>query len=337
VVQQEAGTPSHGSNNGSLRIAPPDDGPELEAEHAAKSLGDISPSAHERPAVRRAPPDNKKPSVPTQNQPSPYSLALDQIKTLDAVMHGYLSKAPLNGASTPVRSINAVDSSVTPPINIQITFNLMVKQVALAANLAADFKGGVPVIAGQGTSRTVTADMVMEVDSNSPTPLAQNLFHEGVHMLLFMDDLVPGGSPHGAALANYKKIANAHPDAARLTTQLTTLIGNGLKQQNLPVASAGKMASELLDNLWEEKYVRDQEKAKFNAAFTNRALADTQILHDLKDQNINPPLTDVLLQSVAQAAAGIMDAIDQQTKAAQPTTPPVQNPPAQKQPAEKKK
>jgi hypothetical protein len=122
-----------------------------------------------------------------------------------------------------------------------------------------------------------------------------------------------------------------------MKTQLATLISNGLTQQKQNTAAAGKMASELLDNLWEEKYVRDQEKAKFNAAFTNRALASTQILHDLNDQNINPSPTDVLFQSVALAAAGIMDAIDQQTKAAQqPTTPPPQNPPAKK-PAEKKK
>jgi hypothetical protein len=338
VVQQEVGAPFHGSSSGPLRIAPPDDGPEREAEHAAKSLESVSPSAHERPAVRRAPPDaGTKKAQQTQPQPSPYSQALTQIQTLDSVMYGYLSKATLNGPSTAVRIVNAVDSSVTPPINIQITFNLQVKQVTLGANLAADFQGGVPVIAGQGTSKTVTADMVMAVDSNSPTPLAQNLFHEGVHMLLYMDDLVPGGSPHGAALTNYKKIANAHPDIARMKTQLATLISNGLTQQKQNTAAAGKMASELLDNLWEEKYVRDQEKAKFNAAFTNRALASTQILHDLNDQNINPSPTDVLFQSVALAAAGIMDAIDQQTKAAQqPTTPPPQNPPAKK-PAEKKK
>lgn len=336
VVQQETSVPSVSTGPGSLRIAPPDDGPEREAEHAAKSLGNISPSAHERPAVRRAPPDaGTKQAQPTQTQPSPYSQALTQIQTLDPVMYGYLSKATLNGPSTAVRIVNAVDNSVTPPINIQITFNLQVKQVTLGANLAADFQGGVPVIAGQGNSKTVTADMVMAVDSNSTSPLAQNLFHEGVHMLLFMDDLLPGGSPHGAALTNYKKIANAHPDMARLTTQLTTLISNGLAQQKQNAASAGKMASELLDDLWEEKYVRDQEKAKFNAAFTNRALAATQILHDLNTQNINPSPTDVLFQSVALAAAGIMDAIDQQTKAAQPATP-VQNPPAKKPASQKK-
>lgn len=340
VAQQKAAADSAHLDNGSLRVGQPDDRAEHEAEKAAKDLGSVSAANHERPVVRRAPPDDKKPvapitTQPTQTQQTPYGQALNQINTLDPLMYGYLSKAALGGASVPVRVISGVDSSVTPPVNIQITFNLMVKQVALGNNLAADFDGGVPVIGGQGTNKTVTADMVMAVDSNSTTPLAQNLFHEGVHMLLFMDDLVPGGSPHGAALNNYKKIAAAHPDSSRLTTQLTTLIENGLKQQKADPSKAGKMATELLSNLWEEKYVRDQEAAKFNAAFTNSALAGTQILHDLNDKNIKPATTDVLFQSVGQAAVKIMDAIDQQVKAAQPTTPPVQNPPAQKPPAKK--
>jgi len=334
VVQQDAGTSFPGSRDGSLRIAPPDDGPEREAEHAAKSLGSITPSAHERPAIRRAPPDaGTKQAQPTQTQPSPYSKALTQIQTLDSVMYGYLSKATLNGASTAVRVQNATDNSTTPPTQIQITFNLIVKEAVLPANVDAEFNGGVPVIGGQGTSRTFTANMEMSISKTASAALAENLFHEGIHMLLFMDDLLPGGSPHGAALTNYKKIAAASPDFAPMNSQLATLLATKLK---LTQAQGQKQAGDLVNDIIEEKYVRDQEAAKFNAPFTNRALASTYILKDLNDVGISVPITDVAFQSIAQAAARIMDAIDQQTKAAQPTTPPVQNPPAKKPAAQKK-
>jgi len=336
VVQQDAGTSFRGSSSGPVRISPPDDGPEREAEHAAKSLGSVPPSAHERPAVRRAPPDaGTKQAQPTQTQPqpSPYSKALTQLQTLDPVMYGYLSKATLNGASTAVRVQNATDNSTTPPTQIQITFNLIVKEAVLPANFDASFNGGVPVIGGQGASRTFTANMEMSISKTASAALAENLFHEGIHMLLFMDDLLPGGSPHGAALANYKKIAAASPDFAPMSSQLATLLATKLK---LTQAQGQKQAGDLINDIIEEKYVRDQEAAKFNAPFTNRALASTYILKDLNDVGISVPITDVAFQSIAQAAARIMDAIDQQTKAAQPTTPPVQHPPAQKPAAQKK-
>jgi hypothetical protein len=203
----------------------------------------------------------------------------------------------------------------------------------LPANVDASFNGGVPVIGGQGTSRTFTANMEMSISKTASAALAENLFHEGIHMLLFMDDLLPGGSPHGAALTNYKKIAAASPDFAPMSSQLATLLATKLK---LTQAQGQKQAGDLISDIIEEKYVRDQEAAKFNAPFTNRALASTYILKDLNDVGISVPITDVAFQSIAQAAARIMDAIDQQTKAAQPTTPPVQNPPAKKQAAQKK-
>jgi hypothetical protein len=328
VVQQETSIPSLNGDPGSLRVAPSDDGAEHEAEKAAKNLGSVSPSAHEPPAVRRAPPDaGTKQAQPTQTQPSPYTQALTQIQTLDPVMYGYLSKATLNGASTAVRVQNATDNSTTPPTQIQITFNLVVKEAVLPANVDAAFNGGVPVIGGQGTSRTFTANMEMSVSKTASTALAENLFHEGIHMLLFMDDLLPGGSPHGAALTNYKKIAAASPDFGPMNSQLATMLATKLK---LTQAQGQKQAGDLVNDVIEEKYVRDQEAAKFHAPFTNRALASTYILKDLNDVGISVPITDIAFQSIAQAAARIMDDIDQKVKAAQPSTPL----PAQKQPAQ---
>ena len=307
VVQQETSMASPGSAPGSLPIAPSDDGAEHEAEKVANNLGSVSPSAHEPPAVRRAPPDaGTKQAQPTQTQPqpSPYSKALTQLQTLDPVMYGYLSKATLNGASTAVRVQNATDNSTTPPTQIQITFNLIVKEAVLPANVDASFNGGVPVIGGQGTSRTFTANMEMSISKTASAALAENLFHEGIHMLLFMDDLLPGGSPHGAALTNYKKIAAASPDFAPMSSQLATLLATKLK---LTQAQGQKQAGDLINDIIEEKYVRDQESAKFNAPFTNRALASTYILKDLNDVGISVPITDVAFQSIAQAAARIMD------------------------------
>jgi hypothetical protein len=359
VVQQEGVSYSLLSDPTGLRVAPSDDAPEQAAGKAAMTLGPTEPTAPAMPAVRRAPRtpgsdlehgstlpyaqanalsdciaimgdqsreycwEQVKHADVRDLQPiSPYRRALGTIRSLDPLMFGFLSKAPMNGASTTIRLVNAVDNSVSPPVPFQIVFNLQVKEVALSPQLDADFDGGVPAFSTTGP-KTFTANMVMQINSNSSTDLAQNLYHEGVHMLLFMDDLLPGGSPHGAALTNYKTIAAAHPDFAQMNSQLATMFATKLK---LTQPQAQKKAADLVNDVLEEKYVRDQEAAKFKASFTNRALASTQILKDLNDVGISVPITDVAFQSIAQAAARIMDDIDQKVKAAQTPAPPVQAP-----------
>lgn len=340
------------SSLGDLNVAPPDDALEREAEKSGRDLNIAHTPARKPRALQRVPKDPStdlgkgstlpyrqanalsdciaimgeksrdycwqqiKDADPSQLQPlSPYRRALFQIRTLDPLLFGFLSKADLTGPSTPVLTKTAVDTSVSPPVTIQLVFNLQVQEVALPPGLDADFDGGIPQITDQGTSKTFTANMQMKVNSKSSTDLAQNLFHEGVHMLIFMDKFLPT-SPHGAALANYKKIAKAHADFVSVRDQLKTLIETGLKSQKVDPAGAQKQAIDLLDDVLEEKYVRDQEGAKFNATFSNKALAATQIIKDLGDLKITVPLSDAAMQSIVQKTAGIMDAIDQQVKAA---------------------
>ncbi|HTT22845.1 MAG TPA: DUF4157 domain-containing protein [Candidatus Sulfotelmatobacter sp.] len=241
-----------------------------------------------------------------------YAQALAQLQAIDPTLYSLLSKVKLNGPSATIRTATAVDNSVQPPVAIQLTFNLEAKTANLPPGSLADFDGGVVSLAGSATSKVFTASMVMRISSNSNVSLAEDLYHEGIHMLVMMDSLLPT-SPHGASLANYKKIANAQPDFGLFSAELEVFIEQDLqlRKQNPAPGTAKKDADKLLSDLWEEKYVRDQEKAKFNAPFNNGDLALTYILKDLGVLGIRANASDRNLQSIVQKAAKIMTAIDQ--------------------------
>ena len=351
VVQQGARL----DDAGSLRVGDPSDVLERHAEEwaAATSLGTGRPSpapaggAPVAGLIQRFPlvpigVDTLPPILAAQKiaqgaQQQAYAQAVAQLQSIDPVLHGYLSKTTLGGGPTTIRTAKGVDNSQNPPVTIQYLFTLDVKNASLAPGTDADFKEGSRNLSGSGTSRNFTASMSIEVSPTASVSLAQSLYHEGLHMLIYMERFLPT-SPHGAAAANYQKIAQAQPEYGPLSAEVEVFIDLDLKNRALkdptltPAPGAAKRdADQLLQDLWEEKYIHDQEKAKFNAPTGNSALALTYTVKDLGDFGVRAVPSDKNLQSIVQKVTKIYTAIDQQNQTAAPPQSPVANP-AQKTP-----
>jgi hypothetical protein len=312
------------------QLGDPKDSAEGEADRVASQVmqgASANPSARDDAGVIRRLPfpgviwDPKVVFQAAAGVMDPFTQALAQIKGIDADIHKYLSATTLNGGPKAIRTVNAVDNSTTPPTNIQFVFNLEVKHdSSLAKNEDALFDGGVPVLGGTGANRTFTASMTMKINpAATSVSLAQKLYHEGIHMILFMEDLLPGSppSPHAAAFANYKNIFSVHKNAAPLATEIEAFVKAGQKNTALPA----KAATEIPAHLVEEKYVFDQEKAKFNAVFTNRQLAFTYLLEGFTNFGVTAQPTDKAVVSMGDKATAIFDEIDKQITPKAPATP----------------
>jgi len=260
-----------------------------------------------------------------QRQPKPadpkqaYADALTQIKGIDATLHKYLAAAALNGGSKTVRTGTGVDDSTTPPTTIKFTFDLEVKHdSSLPSNTDAAFDPGVPNFPpAAGTTRSFTASMTMKINQSSTgASLATKLYHEGLHMILFMEDILPSSpaSPHATAFANYNKIAKAHKDFVTAVAETEVFIDLDLaKRKASQKGLAKKAAGEIAAHLVEEKYVFDQEKAKFGAAFTNRQLAATYVMEGFTALGVSASVTDKNVVSIYDKFAAVFDEIDKQT------------------------
>lgn len=319
---------------GSLPVGRTDDAAETEARTMAAAVragasNDVA--VRSGPALLRQPPPHKQQPTAAQN----YQQALATIQKKDPEVYRYLAGTTLN-AKTKVHSGTAVDNSASPPINIAFEFNLSVTTGSLAAGREAVFGGGVPSLGGKGTARTMTVDMTMEISSSvtsSPGAMAEALYHEGIHMLLFIEDLIPakGTAKHSTSMAAYRKTAAASAKKAPTLTDLETYMsGDWTARKVASPPNAKQAAQEILDHIVEEKYAFDQERVQFGKGPANAAIVNGYIKDAFTDMNVTFSATNKTIQSVAAGLTAILDEIDQ--KNSPKTAPaPTQQPQPQKQ------
>jgi len=350
VIQQGARPGSEGT----LRLGDPLDVLERDAEEwatafsggAGRPSGASSGKAAGAGLIQRAGP-GPGPTLTAGNaaQQQAYTQALSRIRSLDPVMHGYLSKANLNGGPATIRTNSAQGPSAQGTVTAAYDFYLDVKTAKLPPGTWARFiegDGAMPV--ARGNSLIMAVSMFMEVSPSSVDGgevFAQDLYQQGLRMLIYMDQFLPT-SPHRRAAANYQNIAQAQPDYVLLSAAVEVFIDRYLKKRALkdpmfsppPPGAAKKDADELLHGLVEEKYLRDQGKAKFHAPFSDNKLALTFIISNLDKLGLQAYSSDPDLQNIVQKAANILAAINQQTQmvaAPQPVPSSTTNP-AQKTP-----
>jgi uncharacterized protein DUF4157 len=256
-----------------------------------------------------------KPANPKQA----YADALVQINGIDATLYKYLSATVLNGGSKTVRTGTGVDNSTKPPTTVKFAFDLDVKHdSSLPSNTDAVFDSGVPSLSSAaGATSVFTASMTMKINpSATSASLATKLYHEGLHMILFMEEFLPSSpaSPHTTAFANYNKIAKAHKDFATAVAEAEVFIDLDLSKRKVSQKGlAKKAADEMAAHLVEEKYVFDQEKVKFGTAFTNRQLAATYVMEGFKAFGVSASTNDKNVVSIFDKFAAVFDEIDKQT------------------------
>lgn len=336
VVQQDGV-----ARAGALEVSPGAGAAEREADVAASRvmagttprLGAVAPGTLQRQ------PNN--PGTMQQN----YQAAVASLQSRDADIYGYLRATQLNGGATTVLTGSSTDTSVSPPVTINMTFNLTVRTASLPAPQRAKFNQGSLSLTGSGQSRTLVADMTMDVlQSAAMTPggLNQDLYHEGLHMLLYIQKLAQPSrpSPHVAALANYRSIASPLPDYAGAEVDIELALRNDWQARNIPnPPNAAKAARETLAHIIEEKYVFDQERAQFGTQTSNTALAQGYLRDAFNDVGARYNAADATIVRAQAEIASVLNEIDRRTAAAraqptnpqpanpQPTNPPSANPP----------
>ena len=335
VVQQ--GGAEYGA--GPLPVSRPDDATEREAAAVSSAWrpGSSNAVTHGHSAALLRQPDPKKQPTAAQN----YQQALTTLQTKDPEVYRYLSKTTLNSKQT-VHSGTAVDASTTPATKIVFDFKLDVKAGTLAAGRDAAFTGGSPVLAQKGPDVTLTADMTMDVSTAAtanPAALAEALYHEGIHLLLFIEDLIPPptASKHATSFAGYRKTATASAKKAPTLADLETYMAKDWATRKVAAhPDAKKAAQEIFDHIVEEKYTFDQERVQFGKGPANAALVLAYIKDGFTDMNVTFDATNKSIQGVASGLTAVLDEIDQATSAkAKPA--PQQKPPAPKTPPPKPK
>ena len=152
--------------------------------------------------------------------------------------------------------------------------------------------------------------MTIEISSALPATdeLTRNLYHEGLHMLLFMDGLLPSQpSSHAASFAAYQRRFEAHPGARELLARLEVFIEPQLQQR--AQRDAAHLAVEIRDHLIEEKYIFDQERAHLGTAFSNRSLALTYIVQGLQEVGVLGRPDDRDVRTMVDHAVQALDAV----------------------------
>jgi hypothetical protein len=167
-----------------------------------------------------------------------------------------LSAAPVGGAAVQVHSVRHVVAGKP----VTSVFNLQVKVMRLSGFSAAEFQAPRRPAEAQGTR---TFNLEIHVDSNTanhpPVALARDLFHEGMHMRLYIDRAVPSWdrSNYLKGFQAYLDVAHKSTEHAPLLSELTTYIVKNVKGKSA-TAAAGD-AREIIDRIMEEKYAINAE------------------------------------------------------------------------------
>jgi hypothetical protein len=279
-------------------------------------------SATDGPAVIRrqqpAPPASAAPSAapavvaPTITQ-ADYDASVALIQTRNPTLYGYLHQGQV-GNTVRVRTVHLPIQAPTPggPTAIDFFFDLTITvgNAPPGARAAFDIDGPFALDMGKSPA-TATQRLPMAINAppsgatNATAQLAEQLLHEGLHMLIKMDRVmerrVPGatGLQTGtlASLNTYLTRARASPRFTPLQSDLSAVIDlyftSNPNTFGAPttLAEYNKIANTVIDRIIEERFAVDQQRQGFPggmvAATTNDAIARGYLARYLADEGVS--------------------------------------------------
>lgn len=167
-----------------------------------------------------------------------------------------LSSVAVDGGSAEVHKVEQVKGGKP----VTSVFTLQVKVAPLGGFKAAQFEAPSAPTQSAGTQ---TFAMTITIGSNQavqfpPETLARDLFHEGMHMQLYIDRAVPSWKRmtfHTERYQDYLVTARVNEDYAPLITELTAFLQRNVRGKAPAVAA--REATEIVAKIVEEKYVID--------------------------------------------------------------------------------
>ncbi|OPY67416.1 MAG: hypothetical protein A4E62_02283 [Syntrophorhabdus sp. PtaU1.Bin002] len=243
----------------------------------------------------------------TVTVPVVYTQALDRLQNIDAGIHRHLQRA---GWDTD-QQILLVSSGVR-----NVAFHLRIREGSLPPGIFARFvRERVDYSDPTNPIYPMTITLTVPSGLTAVDELTLALYHEGVHMLIYIDQNLPSPqSPHGAALDRYLAIARGHQSYASVLDSLVRYI-----QAFPPSAGAASLPTlqsaltGTLSAIVEEKYVHDQEQAhQLGPGPTNSQLARGYVAEKLASMGVRITPTDQDLVDAIQGMTTVFDAIDAQ-------------------------
>ena len=201
---------------------------------------------------------------PASAPPKPADIIREAVNELTflspSIIHQSLAAVKLGGGSKQVRSVTQQKGGVS----ITTVFNLELKIGPVSGHSVAEFMGGSAQPSPSGTTRTfpMTITLGPSAAKKSPQALAEKLYHEGLHMQLFMDRALPSGdrSIDFSRMETYLKTARGNKNHAPLLNSLTKFIlkNSPKKPPRKTKKEAREEAKWIIATIIEEKYLIDE-------------------------------------------------------------------------------
>jgi len=267
----------------------------------------LPPASGSARAVAAAPPFTQ----------SDYDAAVALIASRNARLHSYLRQGRV-GSTVRVRTEHLPVAAGGPsdPTAIDFFFDLQITAGGAAGGARAHFAlvDAKPVMTAPTATFTQPLPFVVNPAppgaTNAVNQLAEELFHEGLHMLIKMDRVMERYAPGAAnlqtgALASfntYKARARAGSNFLILQVDLSVVIGAyfsahpGTPGAPTTTREFERIADQVIDRIIEERFAVDQQRQQFTgsivAGTTNNAIARGYLRPYLADEGVNLAVGD---------------------------------------------
>jgi hypothetical protein len=157
--------------------------------------------------------------------------------------------------------------------------------------------------------------------TNPANGLAEQLFHEGLHMLLKMDRVMelfaPGATNQQtgtlASFNTYKTRAKAGSNFLPLQVDLSTVIGAYFTTHPGTLGAPNRIADHVIDRFIEERFAVDQQRQQFTgsivASATNNAIARGYLRRYLADEGVSLAVSDPNVMRLFGEVTAMLDDI----------------------------
>jgi uncharacterized protein DUF4157 len=251
------------------------------------------------------------PAAAPQFTQSDYDAAVALIATRNARLYGYLQQGRV-GSTVRVRTehLPVMGGGPGSPTAIDFFFDLQITAGGAVAGARASFGDVTAVPNSSAPTATLLQPLPFVVNApppgatNTANQLAEELFHEGLHMLIKMDRVMQRYAPGAAGLQTgtlasfntYKARAQAGSNFLTLQVDLSTVIGAyftanpGTPGAPTTPSEFDRIANVVIDRIIEERFAVDQQRQQFTgsmvAGTTNDAIARGYLRRYLADEGV---------------------------------------------------
>ncbi|MDQ5822016.1 MAG: hypothetical protein M3540_11305, partial [Actinomycetota bacterium] len=210
-----------------------------------------------------------------------YDDAVALISSRSTPLFDVLKRGRVGGAvALPSVSINAPPGGTLTGVDFEFSFELIVGGVSAGA--LAQFDNIPPTDIGTATRPKFSQRLPIHIQAPPPKQvnpelrLSEELFHEGIHLMLARDRVLDGLAPTSPFLgerAKYGAAARASTAFAGLQSGMVALLKT--RRPAAAVSKPAQAAGEAIDEVIDERFALDRQRALYPGALIDNGLIAT--------------------------------------------------------------